>query len=89
MKTVVFYDLAGGSMMKVMFHLSAHRALSNEFRSRGVLLSAGPLGNPPEGAMAIFTDKESAEEFIKKDPFVKSGIVSKTRIVDWDDSFLG
>ncbi len=31
---------------------------------------AGPLGNPPEGAMAVFTTREAAEEFIKGDPVV-------------------
>ena len=44
------------------------RARLDEFYARGVLLMAGPLGNPPEGAMAVFTTREAAEEFIKGDP---------------------
>jgi hypothetical protein len=31
---------------------------------------ADPLGNPPEGTLAIFISKQAAEEFIQGDPFV-------------------
>jgi len=52
MKIVSFYEMAPGALSKVMDHYSAHRARLDEFHARGVLLMAGPLGNPPEGAMA-------------------------------------
>ncbi|MFN8364220.1 MAG: YciI family protein [Cloacibacterium normanense] len=44
--------------------------------------------NSGEGAMAIFTDRESAEEFVKGDPFVTTGLVSKVIIKEWHDELM-
>lgn len=88
MKIVAFYEMAPGAMPQVMAHFPAHRARLDEFHARGVLIAAGPLGNPPEGAMAIFTSQEAAEEFISGDPFVTNGLVSKHRLVVWNAAFL-
>jgi uncharacterized protein YciI len=88
MKIVAFYEMAPGAMPQVMTHFPAHRARLDEFHTRGVLIAAGPLGNPPEGAMAIFSTKEAAEEFIAGDPFVTNGLVSKHRLVEWNAAFL-
>jgi uncharacterized protein YciI len=88
MKIVSFYDMAEGAMASVMTHFPAHRARLDDFHSRGLLIAAGPLGNPPEGAMAIFTTREAAEEFIEGDPFVTSGLVASWRLVEWGAAFL-
>ena len=68
MKIVSFYEIAPDALSKVMTHYPAHRARLDEFHARGVIFAAGPLGNPPEGAMAVFTTREAAEEFIRGDP---------------------
>jgi uncharacterized protein YciI len=88
MKIVAFYEMAPGALPQVMTHFPAHRARLDEFHARGVLLAAGPLGSPPEGAMAIFTTREAAEEFIAGDPFVTNGLVASTRLVDWNAAFI-
>jgi uncharacterized protein len=88
MKIVCFYEMAPDALSKVMIHFPAHRARLDEFHERGVLIAAGPLGNPPEGAMAIFTTREAAEEFIKDDPFVTNGLISKWRLVEWNAAFI-
>ena len=88
MKFVSFYDMAPGAMAKLKEHFPAHRARLEEFHKRGVLIAAGPLGNPPEGAMGIFASREGAEEFIKDDPFVTNGLVSKWRVVEWNAAFI-
>lgn len=85
MKIVMFYEVAADGMSKVMENYEAHSARVREFHARGVLLMAGPLGNPPEGALAIFTTREPAEEFIAGDPFVLNGVVGKWRLVEWHD----
>jgi uncharacterized protein YciI len=87
MKIVCFYEMAPDALSKVAAHFPAHRARLDEFHNRGVLLGAGPLGNPPEGAMAIFTSREAAEEFIKGDSFIINGLVSKSRLVEWNAAF--
>ena len=88
MKIVCFYEMAPGALPKLGTHFPAHRARLDEFHDRGILLAAGPLGNPPEGAMAIFTTREAAEEFIKEDPFVTNNLVSKWRLVEWNAAFI-
>ena len=88
MKIVSFYDLAPGALGKLKEHYPAHRARLEEFHKRGILIGAGPLGNPPESAMGIFASREGAEEFIKGDPFVTNGLVAKWRVVEWTAAFL-
>ena len=88
MKIVSFYEMAPDALSKVRVHYPMHRARLDECHARGVLLAAGPLGNPPEGAMGIFTTREAAEEFIKGDPFIINGLVSKWRLVEWNVVFI-
>ena len=88
MKIVAFYDLAPGAIAHVMTHFPAHRARLDEFHQRGVLIAAGPLGSPPQGALAIFTTREAAEEFIAGDPFVTEGLVAQWRLVEWNAAFI-
>jgi uncharacterized protein YciI len=88
MRIVSFYEMTPGALPKVMEHFPAHRARLEEFHARGLLIAAGPLGNPPEGAMGIFTTREGAEEFIEGDPFVVNGLVSSWRLVEWGAAFL-
>ena len=88
MKIVSFYEMAPDALSKVMTHFAAHRARLDEFHARGALIAAGPLGNPPEGAMAIFDTRAHAEEFIQGDPFVTNGLVGSWRLVEWNAAFL-
>jgi len=87
-KFVVFYEMADGAMTKVMQLYPLHRARLDAFHERGLCLGAGPLGDPPEGALAIFTTREGAQEFIDGDPFVKEGAVARTRVVEWRAVFI-
>ena len=88
MKFVSFYEMAPGALAHLKTHYPAHRVRLEEFHARGVLIAAGPLGNPPEGAMGLFTTREAAEEFIEGDPFVTNGLVSSWRVVEWNAAFL-
>jgi uncharacterized protein YciI len=88
MKIVCFYDVAPGALDKIMEHFPAHRARLDEFHSRGVLVAAGPLGSPPTQAMAIFTSREAAEEFVEGDPFVTNSLVSEWRLIEWNAVFI-
>jgi uncharacterized protein YciI len=85
MKVVMFYEVAPDGIAKVQANYVAHRARLNEFHARGVLLMAGPYANPAEGAMAVFTNREAGEEFIKGDPFVLNGVVSKWTLREWNE----
>jgi uncharacterized protein YciI len=55
----------------------------DEFHRRGLLLMAGPLANPKDGALGVFTSRDGAEEFIAGDPFVLNGVVRAWRVEEW------
>ncbi len=86
MKYVLFYVSAPDVLEKAPIHVPAHKARLDEFHARGTLLMVGTLGGPTEGAMAAFTTREAAEEFVKDDPFVLNGVVSSWQIKEWAES---
>ena len=45
----------------------------------------GPWANPAEGAMAILTTRETAEDFVREDPFVLNGIVRNVTFKAWNE----
>jgi uncharacterized protein YciI len=67
-------------------HVVEHRARWATFHSQGSLLMIGPFEDPQDGAMAIFTTREAAEEFAQGDPFVLHGVVANWRINGWNEA---
>jgi uncharacterized protein YciI/uncharacterized protein YndB with AHSA1/START domain len=69
-------------------HLPAHLARLMEFHARGDLLLVGVLTEPVNGdAMAVFTSREAAEEFVADDPFVLNKVVATWTIRPWQEIF--
>jgi uncharacterized protein YciI len=62
-----------------------HLGLAREAHSRGELLLAGALADPPDGALLVFRggDETSAQEFVRKDPYVQNGLVKRWEIRPW------
>jgi len=89
MKTLMFYETAPEGLLKARENFPAHRARLDEFHRRGVLLMAGPYGNPPVGALGVFTSREAAEEFVRDDPFVLNGVVAKVSLQEWNEVLAG
>lgn len=85
MKALTIYEVSPEDLPKIMPLFPAHRALLGKYHDEGVLLMAGPFGNPPVGAVGIFTSREAAEAFAKEDPFVVNGAVRKVTVYDWND----
>jgi uncharacterized protein YciI len=87
MKYVLFYESADNVAEKATAHAPAHRKHWHPFRERGELLLIGPFGDPQsQGAMAVFTTREAAEEFARDDPFVVNGVVRSWEIREWDEA---
>jgi uncharacterized protein YciI len=66
--------------------LATHLSRSNELHRHGKVLMAGALkSNPGESVttMAVFYSQEDAEEYVKGDPFVISGMVSDWHVEEW------
>lgn len=72
---------------KLRAHFSAHRARWTAFHERGSLLLIGPLADR-QGALAVFTSYEAAEEFARADPFVLHGLVARWTVTGWDEALL-
>lgn len=85
MKYVMLYETTPAGMAKVPANFAAHRARLDEFHARGALLMAGPLTDGAGGALGIFRTREAAEEFVRGDPFVQNGVVSKWTIREWKE----
>jgi uncharacterized protein len=85
-KYVLFYTSGPDVAANAGRHFPAHRARYLDFHARGLLLMVGTFDNPQqEGAMAVFTSREAAEDFARDDPFVVNGVVSGWRVVEWNE----
>jgi len=86
MKAVVFYEHAiDKSMDEFMAVFPRHEEFEAEFIKSGRVLGTGAFANVGEGAMAIFVDRQAAEDFVNGDPFVQEGLIAKTTIREWND----
>jgi len=75
-------------MEKVMEVYPRHKQLVDAFVEKGKIMGIGTFTNPAEGSMGIFINRDSAEEFIRLDPFVKEGVVGKKTVKEWNDRML-
>lgn len=89
MKVLMFYELAADGLAKVPALYPAHVERLRDFHARGVLLEAGPYGDPPRGAVAVFTSEAAAREFISGDPFVQAGAVARWQVHPWAEALGG
>jgi len=64
----------------------AHIGLVRDLHDRGVLLMAGAVGDPIEGALLVFTteDRTVVEEFVARDPYVSGGLVTGWQVRPWN-----
>jgi len=88
MKAVVMYESSADVMTKAPIQYPAHKARVDVFHARGDLLAVGIFGDPREGSMAVFQNREAAEEFVREDPFVLNGVVAKVTIKDWSEVLI-
>lgn len=89
MKYVVFYQSPDEARAQAREHFPAHQAWFMSFRARGLLLMIGPFaGAGTESAMAVFTTRDAAEEFVKGDPFVRNGVVRHWHIREWNEALV-
>jgi hypothetical protein len=85
MKYVLSYVSAPGFRSKVPAHIDEHRALWRTFHGDGRLLMVGPFTDEPAGALAVFSTRQAAEDFVRVDPFVTNGIVVSWHIREWNE----
>ena len=86
MKAVVIGESSGAAMETIMGVYPRHKAVVNKYIAKGEVIGIGPFGD--RGNMAIFKNREAAEEFVKEDPFILEGLVKSFVIRDWNDNML-
>lgn len=86
MYSLLFYDYVDDIVERRAPFRQEHLALAGEFRERGILLMAGALVEPVDGAVLVFaTDDHSiVEDFVAIDPYVRAGLVTAWRIRSWN-----
>ena len=85
MHYILFYDYVDNIVERRAPFRPEHLTLAKEHWERGELLMAGALADPVDGAVFIFRCETAApvEEFVRKDPYVANGLVTRWRIRPW------
>ena len=86
MKFVVIGESSGATMDQLMAVYPRHKALVDQFVSRGEVIGIGPFTD--RGNMAIFRSREAAQKFVDNDPFALEGLVKSYAIREWNDNLL-
>ncbi|MGH3904375.1 MAG: YciI-like protein [Pseudonocardiaceae bacterium] len=86
MYSLLLYDYVDDIVERRAPFREAHLALVSEAHERGVMLMAGALADPVDGAVFVFTtdDRAVAEDFVTRDPYVLEGLVTSWRIRLWN-----
>eukprot|EP01061_Rhynchopus_euleeides_P005656 TRINITY_DN1486_c0_g1_i1.p2 TRINITY_DN1486_c0_g1~~TRINITY_DN1486_c0_g1_i1.p2 ORF type:complete len:109 (+),score=42.76 TRINITY_DN1486_c0_g1_i1:43-327(+) len=79
----VGYEYVPDVLEKRQPHREQHIELLKKHFASGKLKQGGAYDPPTDGALLIFTDKAAAEEFVKSDPYVLNGIVTKHTLKAW------
>jgi uncharacterized protein YciI len=79
------YNTVENFLERRLAYRQEHLRLVGEAHERGALLLAGPLGDPPEGALLVFraASADVVEEFARHDPYVTNGLVTGWRVRPW------
>jgi hypothetical protein len=83
---LLHYDYVENILDKRAPHRDAHLAHIAEWKDRGLLTLAGAVGDPPSGALFVFSahaEVHDIETFAGDDPYVHAGLVTARRVEPW------
>ena len=80
---LLFYDYVEDIVEKRAPFRPAHLELIASWKSDGRVLAGGATGDPPTGALIIFTEAGDPEEWVSVDPYVLEGLVTGWRVEPW------
>jgi uncharacterized protein YciI len=82
----LFYDVVNDFVARRAPFRDDHLRLAREAHSRGEVLLAGALADPPDRALIVFRseDKSTAETFARQDPYVVNGLVRRWEVRPWN-----
>lgn len=80
---ILFYDYVEDIVERRAPHREAHLKEIRAAKDDGRVVMAGPLGDPPHGAVIVFKDQAVAEAFAQADAYVTNGLVTNWRVDSW------
>ena len=82
----LIYEMVENFVERRKPYREAHLQHINDAHARGLIVMAGPLGDPPEGGLLIFRADSAAavEAWVRADPYVTNGIVFGSRVRPWN-----
>jgi uncharacterized protein YciI len=80
------YDYVDDIVERRAPHRDAHLAQARAWLGDGRLIAAGAVGDPPTGALFVFSARpaEEVEAFVAADPYLSAGLVTGWRIAPWN-----
>jgi hypothetical protein len=84
MHYLLFYDYVEDAVERRAPFREGHLRLAREALARGELLMGGAFAEPVDGAALLFqADPSVVEAFLRRDPYVTNGVVTRWRIRPW------
>ena len=85
MHYLLFYDYVENAVERRAPFREEHLRLAREAKARGELLMGGAFADPVDGAVLLFRgdDPSVVEAFVRRDPYVTNGVVTRWRIRAW------
>jgi uncharacterized protein YciI len=85
MHYLLFYDYVENAVERRAPFREEHLRLAREALQRGELLMGGAFAEPVDGAALLFRadDPSVVEAFVRNDPYVTNGVVTRFRIRPW------
>lgn len=85
MHYLLFYDYVENAVLHRAPFREEHLGLAREAVARGELLLGGAFAEPLDGALLLFRadDPSAVEAFVRHDPYVSNGVVTRWRIRPW------
>ncbi len=82
----LIYDMVENFVERRKPYREAHLQHIDDAHARGLIVMAGPLGDPPDGGLLIFrTDSPAAvEAWVRADPYLTNGIVVGWKVRPWN-----
>jgi uncharacterized protein YciI len=82
---LLFYEVVDDYVKKREAFRDEHLRVANEAVEEGQLILGGAYANPVDGAVLVFKadDRSAVEAFVKKDPYVKNGLITSWNIREW------
>jgi hypothetical protein len=79
---VLLYELVDDYVARRAAHRDDHLRNAAEYRRRGFVMG-GAVGDPPDRAILVFSDRSAAESFAHDDPYVRAGLVRRWEVQPW------